>query len=606
MATYKASRSVAYTTTFAESVFQTLAKTDTNQRLLAAVRQGAHQDLLDAFDACDPRGYTDALTFRDDWLAVNLLRKATFLNLDVDRRAVALEKFRLGELSCKLANARLLFPYAGPTCIGGPSVESVLNTARRKIERLLGRFSWSACAEFMGFSSGASVSLPKTKGDPWYKYQTLEVTHDAKQIALAVVPEFFPLWDRYLREGEMPLEGIKPVLGNVVLTVPKNAKTERTIAKEPSVNMFLQRGIGGRLRKLLRRVGVDLNDQGINQGLALIAAKLGELATLDLSAASDSVSLAVCELLLPPDWFEAMMAVRSHFGRLPDGSLVRYEKMSSMGNGFTFELESLLFWALTASVCDLLSLKDHPVGIYGDDIICHVDAVPLLTKTLDFCGFSLNAEKSFWSGPFRESCGKHYYLGLDVTPMYIEEPIRGFFNTCLVANQLRRWAERASDGWSLDGRVYPLWDALRQALPPKWRQPRIPDNTGDGALYGSFWEVQPRYSRGRGAFVTNHKVIRDVKQPCTEWPGVLRWFSSTPVVPSGLTALRVQDRALSDRTSVMAFVKHGLWVGQEGDSIQMEMLNPDADPEISCEDLFVERWSDSPGWEALHFWPRLG
>lgn len=599
MASYKASRSVAYTTAFAGSVFKTLANTETNQRLQAAVEAGKHHDLLDAFDACDPRGYTDALEFRDDWLAVNLLRKAIFLNLEVDRTAVAMEKFRLGELACAASNIRLLRPYAGPTCIGGPSVESVIHTTRRKIGALLGRFSWEHCSEFMGFSSGASVSLPRTKGDPWYKYQTLEVTHDAKRVALAVVPSYFPLWDRYLRESGMPLDGVKPVLGNVVLTVPKNAKTERTIAKEPSVNMFLQRGIGGRLRKLLRRVGVNLNDQGINQRLALIAAKLGELATLDLSAASDSVSIAVCELLLPPDWFEAMMLVRSHFGRLPDGSLVRYEKMSSMGNGFTFELESLIFWALTASVCDLLALGELPIGIYGDDIICPVAAVPLLTKTLSFCGFELNTEKSFWSGPFRESCGKHYFLGVDVTPMYIEEPIRGYFNTCLVANQLRRWAERASDGWSLDERVFPLWDALRQQLPPNWRRPRIPDGVGDGALYGSLCEVLPRYSRGRGAFVANHKVLRDVKQSCTEWPGVLRWMSSTPPLPEGMVLLRKSGRSRTDRASVMTFVKHGWWAGQEGDSIKMEMLNPDAGSEISCEDLYMERWSDSPCWGSL-------
>lgn len=599
MASYKASRSVAYTTALCQQVLQLLEGTETNRRLQQALADGNHQDVIDGYDACDPRGYTDAHTFRDDWFAVNLLRKAVFLNLEVDRTAVAMEKFRAGELTCASANVRLLRAYDGPTCIGGPSVESVIHTTRRKISALLGAFKWEHCVEFMGFSSGASVSLPRTKGDPWYKYQTLEVTHDAKRVALAVVPRYFPLWDRYLRESGTPLDGVKPVLGNVVLTVPKNAKTERTIAKEPSVNMFLQRGIGGRLRKLLRRVGVNLNDQGINQGLAHIAAKLGELATLDLSAASDSVSIAICELLLPPDWFNAMMEVRSHFGWLPDGSLVRYEKMSSMGNGFTFELESLIFWALTASVCDLMHLESHPIGIYGDDIICHVDAVPLLAKTLNYCGFSLNREKSFWSGPFRESCGKHYFLGVDVTPMYIEEPIRGYFNTCLVANQLRRWAERLYDGYGLDERVFPVWDRLRLDLPPKWRKPRIPNETGDGALYGSLSEVLPRYSRGRGAFVANHKVRRDVKQSCTEWPGVLRWLKSTPEYPKGFSELHHGGRAKTDRAAVMLLVNNGLWVGQEGDSIKMEMLNPDAEVEVSCEDLFVEQWSDSPCWGSL-------
>lgn len=146
-------------------------------------------------------------------------------------------------------------------------------------------------------------------------------------------------------------------MGNKVTTVPKNSKTDRVIAIEPLMNMYVQKGIGGAIRHSLRSVGINLNDQTSNQRLAREGSLQGKLATVDLSSASDSVSLLLVEELLPPDWVAAIKLCRSPCGVLPDGSVINYQKVSSMGNGFTFELESLIFWAACSSVCQYLRLS---------------------------------------------------------------------------------------------------------------------------------------------------------------------------------------------------------------------------------------------------------
>ena len=186
--------------------------------------------------------------------------------------------------------------------------------------------------------------------------------------------------------------------------------------------MFFQKGIGGTMRERLRRIGINLNDQSLNQRLALKGSITGELATIDLSSASDSVSLGLVDFLIPEDWREAIGVTRSHFCQLPGGSFACLKKVSSMGNGFTFELESLIFYALAKAVYPT-GKTGRDISVYGDDIIVPTAGVGQLVDLLKFCGFSTNVEKSFWSGPFRESCGKHYFRGHEVTPLYVRKDV---------------------------------------------------------------------------------------------------------------------------------------------------------------------------------------
>jgi hypothetical protein len=295
--------------------------------------------------------------------------------------------------------------------------------------------------------------------------------------------------------GDDPFTWVKVVQGNRITTVPKNSKTDRVIAIEPDLNMFLQKGIGGIIRSRLKRVGVDLDDQTANQDAALIGSRDDSLATIDLRAASDSVSLALCERLLPSDWLEAVLATRCSMGTLPSGEAICYEKVSSMGNGFTFELESLIFWGLASAVLETSGRSDHQVLVYGDDIIVPKWAAGWLIELLSYVGFDTNTEKSFIAGPFRESCGKHYFRGIDVTPFYIDAPIDDISRLFWFANSVRRWASRPLDNQVCDPRFKGTYDLAVSCLPPKYRDPVLPDGVGDGGLIGTLAE-----SRGRSKY----------------------------------------------------------------------------------------------------------
>nr|UJQ85025.1 MAG: hypothetical protein 3 [Leviviridae sp.] len=194
--------------------------------------------------------------------------------------------------------------------------------------------------------------------------------------------------------------------------VAKNALTHRAIVTEPPLNGVYQLALGDYIAKRLAKFGVDLSDQTRNQRLAKEGSLTGALATLDLSSASDTIAIEVVYHLLPVDWALALSVGRSsHI--LYKGERFNLEKFSSMGNGYTFALESLIFWAL-ASSCS----ESGEVSVYGDDIIVPTTSVALLTEVLTACGFLLNARKSYSHGPFRESCGADWYRGFDIRPYY--------------------------------------------------------------------------------------------------------------------------------------------------------------------------------------------
>jgi len=288
------------------------------------------------------------------------------------------------------------------------------------------------------------------------------------------------------------------VPGNKVCTVPKNYKTDRTIAIEPDLNIFVQKGIGAMIRKRLRRAGIDLNSQKENQDMALLGSIFDNLATVDMSMASDTVSFELVADLLPEPWFSALEQCRSPQGVLPSGVWITYQKFSSMGNGYTFELESLIFYALAYAVVEVLELKDRRIAVFGDDVIISNEAIPLFRQVLAYCGFKFNEKKSFVEGPFRESCGKHYFSGFDVTPFYVRRPVRKLTDLFLLHNNLYRWCARNrwNTLWDREA-MFNLLERLRGYAPVNWRRPRIPDGYGDGAFIGTFDQCLPRAPKGK-------------------------------------------------------------------------------------------------------------
>lgn len=453
---------------------------------------------------CDPKAYSCPDTFRRDWQLANCMTKFDDKKSSSVKKEAALSKFRLAEDCCKIANSRL----RGNQDVRFNhfmSARDYIYVARRKIERLLGEFTWSEAEQSFDFGPGASTRLSRREGTLLRKFSGKpETTSNCADLSRTAM-RYYSLWrEAALIEADSAEDGFTIVAGNCIDTVPKNYKEDRVIGVEPCMNMFFQKGIGAMIRRRLKRVQINLNDQTRNQDLAKLGSETGLLATLDLKMASDTVNRAIVEMLIPPDWLLALEQCRSPVGVLPSGEIIRYQKFSSMGNGNTFELESLIFWALCSAVCENLCGKDACVGVYGDDLIVNTSAVETVVGLLNFCGFSLNLKKSFYDGPFRESCGKHYFNGTDVTPFYVRQPLRRLTDVFLLHNNVVRWCGKGGLGRDsgVDGALRSLCDYLRSVVPSNWRTPRIPDGYGDGAFIGSFDEtlpkLRPRYSKDRG------------------------------------------------------------------------------------------------------------
>lgn len=230
-----------------------------------------------------------------------------------------------------------------------------------------------------------------------------------------------------------------------VVTVPKNMFTDRTIGVEPTANTYLQQGVGRFFKTCLFRHGIDLTDQGWNQTLAKCAQGLG-LATVDLSMASDTVAYWLVGELLPPAWFQFLCDLRSEYAVMQGESgkkvVIPLEKFSSMGNAFTFELESLIFYALAFAVCIEVGVPTTFLSVFGDDIILPAEAYEKLRTTFQVLGFQVNSEKSYHKGRFFESCGVHAFDGYDVTPIYQKELLFGLPELVRCHNRVVRWCLR--------------------------------------------------------------------------------------------------------------------------------------------------------------------
>lgn len=223
--------------------------------------------------------------------------------------------------------------------------------------------------------------------------------------------------------------------------------------------------------------GVNLNDQSINQRRARFASMTGELATIDLSMASDTLARELVTELLPCEWVDVLNDLRSRYTTWPNGDVVENQKFSSMGNGFTFELESLIFYALSSSV-------SANVSVFGDDIICPTASFEDVKNVLEHAGFAINTSKSFSTGPFRESCGADMFCGVDCTPVYLRSLLRTTEDVVKFHNASRLWWSKAS---KKPLSVATWLRSLRVIHIGPWG----PEGYGDGHYHVNFDEARP-------------------------------------------------------------------------------------------------------------------
>jgi len=249
------------------------------------------------------------------------------------------------------------------------------------------------------------------------------------------VEEFLIPNSRFRNELDEELDILEPgaEVPVRVITVPKTLKTPRIIAIEPTAMQYAQQALLQCLLSaineddfLTRTVGFD--DQEPNRLLAQAGSLSGELATLDLSEASDRVSNQHVRAMLSdyPHLLEAVQACRSRKADVPGHGVQRLSKFASMGSALCFPMEAIVFTTLiflgiqrelnTPLSRDAL-IKEYSgrVRVFGDDLIVPRDYVLSVVDELSTFGYKVNINKSFWTGRFRESCGREYYDGHDVS-----------------------------------------------------------------------------------------------------------------------------------------------------------------------------------------------
>jgi hypothetical protein len=415
------------------------------------MEEGKISEIVDWADSLVEQKYSTATQhFVANQLAA-IIRKYPFpqsLN-PFDPEKTAREKFLDSEASCRLMNEK----FRDFDQQNGHPLISVIHSMRSFINYAIGGFPdyesvWSHC----DFGPGASLGVHGNATNVARKLAARwSVTPEARQYAISALKYNYQIFEGFspLRKGdyfcvdpglveERFLEKMEYVNYNKIAFVPKTVKTHRSIAVEPLLNGFVQKGIDGSLRARLKRIGIDLSDQSANARFARrgsLSNAVDPFVTIDLSSASDSISIELCRMLLPPDWFDLLDRTRSK-AFLHNGNVTKYEKFCSMGNGFCFPLETLIFAAACAAVgCGRAGVD---FLVYGDDIIVRQSRSQALLSLLGELGFAANPKKTLLEGPFRESCGADWFDGEDVRPFTLDYELDSVQNIFKFLNLTRR------------------------------------------------------------------------------------------------------------------------------------------------------------------------
>jgi len=263
-----------------------------------------------------------------------------------------------------------------------------------------------------------------------------------------------------------------------VIAVPKTMKTPRIIAAEPTAMQYAQQGLARLIVEGIEGSYLDsfigFDDQAPNQRMAREGSREGNLATLDLSEASDRVSCESVSFMMRRHrhLHDAVLACRSRRARLPSGDVIPLAKFASMGSALCFPVEAMvflvaIFLGIEKDLGHQLTLRDVKsfkgrVRVYGDDIIVPVDHVRSVVSSLEYFGLKVNERKSFWNGSFRESCGREDFNGTDVSVVRVRRnlpstrrDVQEIISTVSLRNQLFQ-AGYEKSVVHLDGRMLEL------------------------------------------------------------------------------------------------------------------------------------------------------
>lgn len=482
-----------------------------------------------------PTTYGSAQEYFAAQIVLNLFAKTKLSVPGLDPLSKGVDRFFEAERLCRITNKRLRhyrsFDFSGRPQVERLSVHEVFHLARRKIQSWLGPLEVEKVLDGARHGPGGVVGLKRPSTTPYFKLANSKMSCSTGAYWYAVRSiASCDAWIRALAISEglisnesgysascVPFEtkirladkSITITDYNEVTFVDKDATTKRSISIEPQLSVYLQLAVGGHLKKVLASAGCNLSDQARNQELAHVGSVQQDLhdpVTLDLRMASDCLATELVRELLPREWFDFLDSLRSRYGSFR-GETFEWAKFSSMGNGFTFELESMIFYALAQACSDLSgetfwfsdtfgpAFKYAYVSVFGDDLVVPKSMVSHFSHILRFCGFRLNSDKSFVEGPFRESCGKDFWDGVDVRTFYLKRDLSRVRDLIHLHNGLKNMNERVGD------RLKPVLHLIRSMIPidverhlrgstPTWGDAYIwvePDETMTSKL--ALWDI---------------------------------------------------------------------------------------------------------------------
>jgi hypothetical protein len=320
-----------------------------------------------------------------------------------------------------------------------------------------------------------------------------------------------------------------------VITVPKTIKTPRVIAIEPTAMQYAQQAIFRSFRSALKEDGflyqlIGIDDQEPNRELARSGSHSGDLATLDLSEASDRVSNQHVVALFAnyPHLQRAVQACRSTKADVPGHGVIPLSKFASMGSALCFPVEAMVFATiiflgigrdLNTSLSREACKRFHGrVRVFGDDLIVPRDNVLSVVDELSTFGCKVNVSKSYWTGRFRESCGKEYYDGHDVSIVKVRrilptqrQDANGVVSTVALRNLFY---------WSGSWRTAAHLDTLLRKVLPYFPNvgPDSPLLGRESALGYQFERLHPNY---HSPITKGYRVVTKAPQDHLEGPGAL-------------------------------------------------------------------------------------
>lgn len=243
-------------------------------------------------------------------------------------------------------------------------------------------------------------------------------------------------------------------------TVPKNNAKDRVISMEPFWNMVAQLSFMSDMRahvQMTRGIYVQ-NLADLHKTLIRHRTK----ATIDLRNASNSVWRCVVDALWPSRVLRGLNGLRTSttMAEFSDGEeqYHHWNMFGPMGCGLTFDVMTFTLWAIGQHF--------GSVSVFGDDIIIDgVGAEPLIDM-LGSLGIQINQNKTFITGPFRESCGGFHDLerGVDLVSFDLHYPtnlVEGF----AFINKLRRIVDARQVTTSLLQYLDEWWQKLSDLVP---------------------------------------------------------------------------------------------------------------------------------------------